>query len=701
MLNEAQAIGSPSATGAAATDAPPSTADAGAGNLAMLDGLGMRLRAEFDKEERDRQEQEQKWLEDLRQFKGIYDPEMLANIGKNRCRLFVRLTRAKVKATDSKLGELLFPAGDKNWSIEPSKDPALSPEKHTLALARLFMEMAQNGIDPTLQPPSEEEVREYVKQEAIKACSSMAEVIDDQLEAASYHPECRKTLHSGHLYGTGVLKGPVTEIAELQQWQRTTLTDPTGMEIMGGGPFQLTLKEQKRPAMSNVPIWNLYPEGGVVEPRSCGYIWERHVYNGQELIAEAQNLGMDTTRVVEHMRTFPQGEQMALKRWEADLRNLDDGMTRQMPLQGRYELLERWGLLTGQDLANAGVEVSPDWYATPLECWIWMLGSKVMKAVMNPMIGHYRPYNFYYLDKDETSIWGEGVPRAFRDMQKGFNASIRMAYDNGAASAGPQIEVNRELLDEDEDVETFVPFRQWVRTGRGPEAQYPAIRVNQVTSNVRDHLELAKLAKDLGDEVSTTPSFAYGTPGSQAANTLGGLSMLLGQINLSLKDVALNFDQGITEPVIRAMYNWNMAYSEREDIKGDYEVNALAASSLIAKELRSHAIQGFLATTANPLDAPYTRRPYLLRELAKSMDLEADKAVMTDADVKKQEAMMAGVGMAAPGQPGQPGQPPQQPPPGGKDGIPDPGEQGPKPGGNPMQAANPAGNGQPAMSTPP
>lgn len=696
MLNEAQAIGSSSATGSAGTDtAPPSTADAGAGNLALLDGLGLRLRAEFDREERDRQGQEQKWLEDLRQFKGIYDPEMLARLGKNRCKLFVRLTRAKVKAIDSKQGELLFPAGDKNWAIEPSKDPMLSPQKHTLALARMMMEMASQGIDPSVQPPTDEQARDYIKQEATKACSSMTEVIDDQLEAASYHPECRKTLHSGHLYGTGVLKGPVTEIAEIQTWERTTIIDPTGMEIMGGGPFEMQLKELKRPALSFVSIWNLYPESGVVEPRSCAYIWERHVLNGQQLITEAQNLGMDTGRVVEHMRAFPQGEQVQLKRWEADLRALDDGMTRQAPLQGRYELLERWGLLNGQDLANAGVEVNPEWYATPLECWIWLLGTKVVKAVMNPMIGHYRPYNFYYLDKDETSIWGEGVPRAFRDMQMGFNASVRMAYDNGAASAGPQIEVNRELLDEDEDVETFVPFRQWVRTGRGPEAQYPAIRVNQITSNVRDHLELAKLAKDLGDEVSTTPSFSYGAPGSQAANTLGGLSMLLGQINLSLKDVALNFDQGITEPVIRGMYNWNMAYNEREDIKGDYEVNALAASSLIAKELRSHAIQGFLGITANPVDAAYTKRPYLLRELAKSLDLEADKAVMSDADVKKQEAMAMGAlpGMA-------PQRPPaQHPPPGGRDGIPDPGEQGPKPGGNPLQPANPAGNGQPAAST--
>jgi len=700
------------------TDAPQPISDVGTDNLQQLDALGQMLRSEFDDSERRRQPQEQKWLEDLRQVKGIYDPQVMATLGPGRCKLFVRLTRAKLKAVNSKLSELLFPAGDKNWSIEPSRDPELSKEKHTLALTRLLMDRAMQGLTVD-QPPTEEEVREYVKREAEKAASSMSEMIEDQLNACGYEDECIKVLHSGHLYGTGILKGPVTEIAETPIWVRSPTIDLlSNTEIPGTGPFGLQKREKKQPSLKACFLWNIYPEPGVAEPTDLLYTWERHVFNASQLVQEAMSVGMNLERVVAHLSKYPEGDMLRPKRWQAELEMLDEATGQYLgPVKGRYELFERWGVLTGKRLREHGVEVPPEFDATPMEAWVWVLGDKVVKAVLNPLVGHFRPYNWYWLDKDETSIWGEGLPRIYREMQSGFNGSIRMAFDNGGMSAGPQIEVNRALMDEEEDIETFAPFRRWIRKGIGPDAQYPALRVHEIRSNVKDHLELGKVMKDLGDEVSSAPSFAYGQPGSNAANTLGGLSMLLGQINVSLKDVSKTFDRNITEPCIRAMYNWNMAYSDREDAKGDMEVRALASSSLIAKELRSHAITGFLQITANPIDAPYTKRQYLLRELAKSIDLEADRATLTDAEAMRLKAMgvmLPGMlpTMPMPGMPmqGMPGAPQPGQPPGGKDGVPNPGEQGPKAGGDPMQPANPQtmpsapvgmpGSGVPGMGQP-
>jgi len=44
-------------------------------------------------------------------------------------------------------------------------------------------------------------------------------------------------------------------------------------------------------------------------------------------------------------------------------------------------------------------------------------------------------------------------------------------------------------------------------------------------------------------------------------------------------------------------------------------------------EIRAQRLQQALQTTANPMDAPFVRRDYILRELFQSNDIDPDKAV--------------------------------------------------------------------------
>ena len=90
--------------------------------------LAHKLNDMFQTVEADRREYEKRWLKDLRQYKGEYDPEVLANIHPKRSKAFMRLTRTKVKTVNSRMMDLLFPAnGEKNWSINPSAQVHLDP----------------------------------------------------------------------------------------------------------------------------------------------------------------------------------------------------------------------------------------------------------------------------------------------------------------------------------------------------------------------------------------------------------------------------------------------------------------------------------------------------------------------------------------------------------------------------------------------
>jgi len=68
-----------------------------------------------------------------------------------------------------------------------------------------------------------------------------------------------------------------------------------------------------------------------------------------------------------------------------------------------------------------------------------------------------------------------------------------------------------------------------------------------------------------------------------------------------------------------------MQFNFDSDIKGDLEVKARGTESLMANEVRSQRLMQFLQVVQNPALAPFARMDYIVREIAKSMDLDPDK----------------------------------------------------------------------------
>ena len=113
-----------------------------------------------------------------------------------------------------------------------------------------------------------------------------------------------------------------------------------------------------------------------------------------------------------------------------------------------------------------------------------------------------------------------------------------------------------------------------------------------------------------------------------------------------------------------------------EEIQGDLEVRARGTESLMANEVRSQRLTQFLSLVQNPTLAPFANMNYIMTEIAKSMDLDPDKAVnsMSDAAIladimaKFQATQAPPEPQGAPGGPqgapqgGPPGAPPVGPP---------------------------------------
>ena len=655
--------------------------------------LGAIVRTKFDEAKAARQLYEVLWLECLRQYKGVYDPDVLKKMDPNRSKAFVRLTRTKVKAMDSRLMDMMFPAGgDKNWAIAPV--PVSPSDEATIAKVaqQTLQSMASqadqalkaaaaqdqaNGVTPGQapaqptqgagqdadgdqdqgQPQQPVSIYAQVKaklqealpwlfsgdpttvaaevdavaddalnekfQEAKDRCLRMEKVIESQLDVSKYGSKCKAVIHSGNVYGTGVLKGPLVEIRSQGKWA----------EEAGTG-FSYKSQDETKPYLEAVSIWDIYPDMNGKTPEELEYIIQRHVFLKSDCRALAKRKDFRGDVINEYLRANRDGDCETLS-FESAIREINGKTTSTKTRGPRYEVLEYWGYVDGSDLAMYGVDVPEDQLDQEFEANVWTLGNQVIKAVLNPFDAGIRPYHFYYFEQDETSIFGVGIPEIMRDTQSVFNAAIRATVDNAAMSAGPMFEVNRDLLQPGEDIDAIIPFRTFERKGTGQDGMARAVTVLEVPNNTASLLALAQAFKQFGDESTTIPAYTQGEPVASMTKTVGGLSMLMGAANITIKDTVRNFDQGITEPSIRAMYHWNMQFNPDVTIKGNFDVSARGSTSLVAKEVKAQQLESLLSNTANPVDELIINRRALRTAQMRTLDLNTDDLIYTQEQVEQ------------------------------------------------------------------
>jgi len=200
---------------------------------------------------------------------------------------------------------------------------------------------------------------------------------------------------------------------------------------------------------------------------------------------------------------------------------------------------------------------------------------------------------------------------------------------------GPQYEVNTDVLHPGEKTRETWPNRIWYRRGDG---RYPALRSVEVSSRLQEFLTLKTNFEQQIHE-NTLPSYMQGGQTGGAGRTATGLSMLMGSANLDVKDQIVNFDLGITRPLVRGFYLWNMQFNPDDNIKGDYEVVARGSSSLMAKELRASNLDQLLPILANPKYDRFIDDRRLLEEIFKVRDLTDTEILLSEAEFDEREAL--------------------------------------------------------------
>ena len=563
-----------------------------------LKRLGVSLSQTFTRYASDRNAAELKWLRNLRQYLGIYDPEIEQALGTKRSKSYPRLTRVKCISVLSRIMNLMFPGNEKNWLLGASPNADMDPADVQEAIQRVMEKAQASGGQP---PKLDNDLVQKAVNELAEARAKHLEVwIDDQLQeiggdqTQDYVTLNRAVLKSGIVYGVGLLRGPFVRQGKSTTW---------GMGD-GGTPAATTVDTFK-PMFEFLSIWDFYPDMSAKTFAQMDGYFIRVVMSRAQLTALARRDDFIAPVIKSYLRSNPTGNYKA-QNFETMLRSMgvreNVSETARADVGGKYEILVWNGPISGEYIRAAGGDVAEDKITEDMEAEVWMLDGQIIKADMNAWrkLGlDVRTIHPFIFDEDDTSPVGNGLPSIMRDSQMSLCAATRMLLDNASVVCGPNLEVNTDLMRPDQDITQIEAYKIWYREGMGQEAQYPAVRNVTIDSHMQELLQSIDLFQKFADSETFVGPQTGGDmdrqKSSEPMRSPTGAAMMRSDAALPFKDIVRSFDS-FTQSVIYSLVQFNRKFNPHAAPEGDYNVVARGATSLVAKEIRGMQLDQLAAT---------------------------------------------------------------------------------------------------------
>jgi hypothetical protein len=644
----------------------------------------------FHRSEDARRLDEERWLRAYRNYRGLYGPDVQFTESE-KSRVFVKVTKTKVLAAYGQIVDVLFANNSFPLSVEPTVLPeGVVDSVHfdpNAPKASQELEVADVGLPyrggPKLPPgattktlrerlgPMQDKLKEIDNlvegpgatpssvtfNPAMLAAKRMEKKIHDQLEESNANKQLRSAAFECALFGTGVMKGPFAVDKEYPNWSE-------------GGEYEPTIKTV--PMSSHVSVWNMYPDPDASSTEDAQFVVERHKLSRSQLRG-LKKRPMFRKQVIEDV--VEQGESYMKKYWEDDLSDYQTNTG-----VNRFEVLEYWGVVNKELLEDNDVNIPEEFEdADELQANIWICNGRIIRLVLNPFKPARIPYYAVPYELNPYSLFGIGIAENMDDSQTLMNGFMRMAVDNAVLSGNLVFEVDETNLVPGQDMKIY-PGKIFRRQGGAPGQSIFGTKFPNVS---QENLQLFDKARLLADESTGMPSFAHGqTNVSGVGRTASGISMLMNAAAGGIKTVIKNVDDYLLRPLGEAFFSFNMQFDFDPEIRGDLEVKARGTESLMANEVRSQRLMQFLQIASQPSLAPFAKFPYIIREIAKSMDLDPDKVTNNMEEAARQAMIMQQQQGPAPAPGGAPAVPGVQDMTGGGGGnigvgaAPVPGEQG-------------------------
>ena len=588
--------------------------------------------------------------------------------------VFMSLTDLKCSAAESWINDTVNQNGARSWSINPTPIPDLSPQteqeihqrvtqKVMEVIDQFSMQATSQGqmIDPSMiqqfimskTDAIKAKITKAQNDEAKKRCEKMSQKIEDQFVEGSFYLAFRDFVSDVTTYPAAFLKGPVFENRRGIEWIQDEV-----------GSWTQELTDRVKPVYKRVSPFDIFPEPDSKHVND-GFLIEKIPLNRKELHSLIGVEGYNEEAIRSVLKEHSQGglkedwTSVDSQRSMLEMKNNTAVME-----SDKITGLEFWGSVPGSMLVEWGMdEMSVD-MEKDYEVSAILIGYEVIKAVLNPdKLGH-KPYYCTSFVTSPDSIWGKSLPEKIKSCQDACNTAARAIVNNMSIASGPQVIQNIDMQSPGTS-STIFPWKVWKVTTKQrlegkPVEFFTVPLISDKLLNIYKHFSQE------ADELSMIPAYAHGSDQAQGAGkTASGLSMLMSNSAKGMRDLCGSIYMDVINPLVQAMYVYNMLYDEDQSIKGDSQVVPQGIYSLIAKEQLAIRRNEFLQTTNNPVDLEIIGqkgRRILLREVMKPLEVDIDQILPPEEEITTEDLMSFSAGPAniAP-QPGvpMPGQAPQ------------------------------------------
>lgn len=585
---------------------------------------------------------EPRMLQSLRQRRGEYDPEVLAQLQEqNSSMVYMQITSNKCRAAASWLRDAL---GDLPWSCEPTPVAEIEPELEMQVTKQqapaVLMQAMQMGYQPTQQElmdmmeAMKDESSARVQSIASKKAERMTKKMHDQLLEGGFQEALDAFIDDLATFPAAILKGPVVRTRPSLKWVENPITKKK----------EVIVEDKYKLEWERVSPFDIYPAPDASDVDD-GYLIERHRLSRSDLAALRDVEGYSPIAIDGALAEYRNG-------WINEIavdteREMAEGKATTMNENpsNLIEALQYWGPVQGSLLVEWGLkpeEIGDDF--DPLQDYnieAWLVGSFVIKLQLNPDPLNRKPYYKTSWENIPGAFWGNSIPDLCRDVQRVCNAAARALVNNIGIASGPQVVVDVDKIAQGAEITEMYPWKIWLSSdGRAMSPQAP-VSFFQPTSNAGELMNIYNTFAVLADEHTGIPRYMTGSGvAGGAGRTASGMSMLMSNAGKSIKSVVVSVDR-VLKPAIERLYFYNMMYSDDDDLKGDVNIVAHGALNLQQREMQQQRLNEFLNIAlsnpvVNQLVGPQGIA-YMLRQVVDKLGLESNKIIPTPEILRVQQ----------------------------------------------------------------
>lgn len=595
--------------------------------------LSAHIRRAWEDARRAKVEVEERLLDCLRRRSGKYSAEKLRLIEQEGgSAIFMMLTATKCRAASSWLRDILMPANERPWGLDPTPVSEIPQEYLMPVMQQIQQQMMaaqEQGqqIDMTaVRDQARKQIRSMAQEKAEEAAELHEDLIADQLAEGKFDDALEAFIDDFVTFPTAFVHAPIARRVPALQW------------LEGWQPIKTT---EVRLESERISPFDVYPSSDSTTTDDGTALIIRKRYTRTYLNQVKTLKSYNTEAVDEVLREYGQG---GLREWlweDSERRRLEGRENEMLSSSQTIDGLLYFGAAQGLTLLQWGMD--PDEVPDPLaeyEIEAILIGRHVIKVKINRDPLERRPIHSASFQPVPGSFWGISIPELMMDIQDICNATARSLVNNLAISSGPQVEVYEDRLQPQEDPTDIYPWKIWRTKDSAMGANNRAVNFFQPQSNAQELMAVYESFEIKADDATNIPRYTYGNEKvGGAGDTASGLSMLMESANKGIKDAVRHIDRGVIRRVIEGHWLHNMQYSNDDSIKGDASVVPRGSSAMLIRE-QTHALRGqFLASTANEYDMAIIGqegRRKLLEKISDKLDMPG--LIPSKEDLENQQA---------------------------------------------------------------